>query len=678
MNVCLGLAILFCASEVRSKICQRLRLWEGRAVMWKLLLMISASHPHTRMEEQCAPNTVTVVERIRQEQLKGRRNSQVRSVHGEEARESLESLPSDCLETLACLLDTSSALALLRTSRSVYAKLAPCPHYWKHLVLNEGFERYSALKKNVPDGADERRSWSGEELHGVNLPAEATHWQRVFQRGVAMRRNLTQGRFELWRMFMTGPDHLPVKNMDSNTTFRELRSAHRGSPFLSQDRRVRINRYWNEEFLVVLQHDTQYQFNDIFVWGWRECQNPRFLYSKNLMSLYPTGLFPTSFFLHKTYLVLMPDTAGISSSTTFTSMIRVHDLSSDLALVGSYSLPEDGPARRVKAAHGASEAGHLHRMGDRAVALCRTPSLTLYVFSLPDCQLQLTLPLHSRPGLGVLDLDDMDQRYLVRDSKMMFFFHHREFFSHLFTPEEVDLIQERPGRLLQVDFADYIKSGGQLDIRMDPDFDTNTDYIEKVQLIKNNRMVCGLASGRILKREVAPSTKTGLLATKEVLEIPCPEPLLDEWDDEHDEEVETEGPTVCCNKSGSLIVAMRHFVSGRKVHAYSGTGQLLYCLDLDTVELRLEPRPGYLSLDMDGQFLCVADQGKVVVWESATGRYVRTIQLPGHYSVRPDKYEEQDRFCWKGHTDFAFTEDGIIIIHSQRNAPVAADIFLFW
>ena len=31
-----------------------------------------------------------------------------------------------------------------------------------------------------------------------------------------------------------------------------------------------------------------------------------------------------------------------------------------------------------------------------------------------------------------------------------------------------------------------------------------------------------------------------------------------------------------------------------------------------------------------------------------------------------------------GHTDFAFAEDGIIIVHSQRNFPVAADIILFW
>ena len=55
-----------------------------------------------------------------------------------------------------------------------------------------------------------------------------------------------------------------------------------------------------------------------------------------------------------------------------------------------------------------------------------------------------------------------------------------------------------------------------------------------------------------------------------------------------------------------------------------------------------------------------------------------TISLPKHYNALEDKQEAEDKFCWKGHTDFAFTEDGIIVIHSQRNFPVAADILRFW
>ena len=77
--------------------------------------------------------------------------------------------------------------------------------------------------------------------------------------------------------------------------------------------------------------------------------------------------------------------------------------------------------------------------------------------------------------------------------------------------------------------------------------------------------------------------------------------------------------------------------------------------------------------------------------------------MTGHYCQIDEKSETKliFRFCWKGHTDFAFTEDGIIIIQNprksplfltyylyifaklltvvlHRNAPVAADIYLFW
>ena len=34
----------------------------------------------------------------------------------------------------------------------------------------------------------------------------------------------------------------------------------------------------------------------------------------------------------------------------------------------------------------------LSRVGDFAVALCRTPKLTIYIFSLPQCHLQVVVP----------------------------------------------------------------------------------------------------------------------------------------------------------------------------------------------------------------------------------------------------------------------------------------------
>ena len=69
----------------------------------------------------------------------------------------------------------------------------------------------------------------------------------------------------------------------------DLQLTHAASPFNETRRRVRVNRYWNEEFLIVIQHNINHSFNDIFVWKWKECQNPQFLYSHDLLPLYPTG-----------------------------------------------------------------------------------------------------------------------------------------------------------------------------------------------------------------------------------------------------------------------------------------------------------------------------------------------------------------------------------------------------
>ena len=123
---------------------------------------------------------------------------------------------------------------------------------------------------------------------------------------------------------------------------------------------------------------------------------------------------------------------------------------------------------------------------------------------------------------------------------------------------------------------------------------------------------------------------------------------------------------------------LRHFVSGWKVHAYNGDGGLLYevCIDLPCYDL--ERKQGYLTMDLDGNFLCAADQNRICIWNSKTGDFVRTIVIPAHYNYKEDGEESGERYIWKGHTDFAFTEDGIIIIHSQRMFPIAADMLLFW
>lgn len=125
---------------------------------------------------------------------------------------------------------------------------------------------------------------------------------------------------------------------------------------------------------------------------------------------------------------------------------------------------------------------------------------------------------------------------------------------------------------------------------------------------------------------------------------------------------------------------MQHFESGRRIYAYdvSKQGRVLYTINLDDQAFKLHKLPGYISIDIDGNFFCAADQNKIVIWNARNGKYVRTIDIPAHYDFREDMSELKDKYCWKGHTDFAFAEDGILIFHSQRNFPIAADVMLFW
>ena len=61
--------------------------------------------------------------------------------------------------------------------------------------------------------------------------------------------------------------------------------------------------------------------------------------------------------------------------------------------------------------------------------------------------------------------------------------------------------------------------------------------------------------------------------------------------------------------SGEVILIMRHFETGLRIHAYdvSRKGRVLYTFDLDDPQLNLMKIPGYISIDIDGNFLCAAD-----------------------------------------------------------------------
>ena len=583
----------------------------------------------------------------------------------------LNDLPPDCLEKIASYLDVRAKLNMLYSNKRVYSKLVACAFFWKHLCQLERLDKLRSLSnEDVNKDDEDRLAWSGELLHSNETSDEATRWQKIYQRGVQMRRNLTEGRYEMWRLFMTDQDNLPVKKMSKDTQPEDLEILHNLSPYNDQGRRVRVNRYWNEEFLVVMQYDIMKSFHDIFVWRWQECQKPVFLYSHNLLPSYPSSLFPTSFFMHKNFFVLMPDTGFSYDKNKFTSMVRVHDLSDGFKLVGKFDFDEDSGMRRHKSVmQGSNETAHLHRLGDKAVALCRTPDLTVLIFSIPDCKLEKSFKIkdHLKSSYEHLELD---QRFMMKDNTMMFMFHDPDFFHHLFIPTENP--EEKYGRLLSLDFDAYVQNKEDIKLREDQKFDVNTDFIEKISLDSKTQLTCILSSGKIVVKDLGAAT------SKDLLSIEVTEPLQETYDEEADTEVDSDGPSLSCGPGGDLIIAFRHFVSGRKIHAYNKAGSLLYEINVDDPMYELETRPGFLSVDLDGNFLVAADQSKVVIFNSKSGAYVRTIVLPPHYNTQADEEEDADRFCWKGHTDFAFSEDGIIVIHSQRNFPIAADVLLFW
>ena len=263
----------------------------------------------------------------------------------------------------------------------------------------------------------------------------------------------------------------------------------------------------------------------------------------------------------------------------------------------------------------------------------------------------------------------------MEDNTMMFFFYDELFSNELFTSIDEPPHEMKYGRFLQVEFDDYLKKSGKIQMRIENKFDCNLDYIEEISMINRNKMACVFSFGKIVVRDIITTDAT-TISFVDRLTIPCNEPLQDRFDDELDEEVDREGSKICCGSNGNLIIAVRPFVSGRKVHAYNNEGDLLYELCIDLPIFNLEKQPGYLCIDLGDNFLCAADQNRMVIWNSKTGCFVRTIMIPKHYSVTGEESEEFG--CWKGHTDFAFTENRIIIVHNRRNFPIAADIFLFW
>ena len=513
----------------------------------------------------------------------------------------LYDLHPDCLEKIASFLDIRTKLNLLFSNKKVYYKLQGCAFFWKQLCKLERLDTVSCLSNeevNKDDG--DRLTWSGELLHSNKISDEATKWMKIYQRGIQMRRNLAEGKFEVWRLFKIDEDNLPVRKMTQDTQQEDLEILHNLSPNNNNNlvKRVRIDRYWNEEFLVLIQFGTETttRLHDIFVWKWQECQKPVFLYRQNLLPTYPNSFFHTSFFMHKNFFVLMPDTCYSRDQRVFTSMVRVHDLNAEFKLVGKYDFTEDSAMKRHRRARQFSnETAHLHKLGDKAVALCRTPDLTFFIFTIPDCKLEMHFKIKDKLETSYEHLD-LAHRFIMKDNMMIFFFFDPNFFVNLFAPPEFR--QVNYGRLLHLDFD--IEKNGDIKLREYPKFDVNSDYIQKICLNSAAQMTCLLQSGKIVIKKLSYGPRT--CDIQDLLTIELTEPLKD-TDDDDDDMIVSDGPSLSCGPGGDIIIAFRHFVSGRKIHAYNKVGDMLYEICLDEHKYKLESRASYVSVDIDGMLL---------------------------------------------------------------------------
>ena len=158
-------------------------------------------------------------------------------------------LPTGCLEKIATYLDTRANLNMLFSNKKVYSKLVGGAFFWKHLCELEGLDKVSSLSdEEINKDYEHRLAWSGELLHSNETREEATRWQKIYQRGIQMRRNLAAGKCEMWRLFMSDDkDCLPVRKMSPDTQPEFLGDLYSLSPYTGKRAYVRVHRYWNEE-----------------------------------------------------------------------------------------------------------------------------------------------------------------------------------------------------------------------------------------------------------------------------------------------------------------------------------------------------------------------------------------------------------------------------------------------
>ena len=85
-------------------------------------------------------------------------------------------------------------------------------------------------------------------------------------------------------------------------------------------------------------------------------------------------------------------------------------------------------------------------------------------------------------------------------------------------------LEKKYGRLMIVDFDNFLKTNGEIEMRVDSQFDSNEDYIEKISVISKSKMACVLMSGKIVVRNIM-NTGCSSITYMDSLTIPCPEQL---------------------------------------------------------------------------------------------------------------------------------------------------------
>ena len=523
----------------------------------------------------------------------------------------LSDLPTDCLVKIASNLDARANRNLIYSNKKVYSKLVDCAFYWKHLCKLEGLDKVSSLSDEEINKDDKDRvTWSGELLHSIKTSEEASRWQKIYQRGIQMRRNLAEGKFDMSRLCMTDEDNFTVRKMTLDTqkddqefldqmkmiweAQTEVRTSLGTFPVrINHRENVKVCRWWNEEFLVVMQYSlfraVQFRpsLHDIFVWKWEKCRNPVFLYREDLLPTYLKDLSPTSFFMYKNFFVLMPETGFSRNQKKFTSMVRVHDLGDKFKLVGKFDFAGDSEMRRHQ--HNLDpftiELAHLHKLGDKAVALCRTPDLTILIFSIPDCKLEKMFKMKDlmETSYELLVLDH--HRFMVEENTMMFLFHDSIFY---------DL--ETYGRLLQIDFDAYVHKKGNISIREYQKFDVAFERIEKICLINKKQVTFILTSGDIVIKDLnSPGDRLTIKVPEMLRQVSIDTDYLSAPTKYRDRSI------LRCGPRGDIIIAYRHFASGRKIHAYDKVGALLYEINVDNPMYDLVSMRGYISVDLKGK-----------------------------------------------------------------------------